>query len=156
MNAPFSSRRWTALAVILLVGGFALGRWSASSPGTGWPPEAFAQEEATYERRLTKTQLDASLEEFAQVLEPGVAVRKGHAAIVPDPRGGHAYFLHPDGRFFELEFRVDRRSRAVPLPPEGAVLVRDIRDQLWRVGFDGSVAEVLDEHDDRHRNRYRD
>lgn len=146
------------MLVVCLITAFGLGRWSAPTYRDAWPPTAHAQNSTTLPERvrgLTQRELEESLEEFTQVIVPGVALPAGHSAVVPDPKGRHAQFLNAEKQFEELEFRLSRRSPTVVIPPEGGVLVRDIRDQLWYVAFDGRATEVLDDDNDNRGNRGR-
>ncbi len=94
---------------------------------------------------LSPKALQEVITEAIEPLTIGTAIRNGHSAVVADPRANFAFYVDPDGQITELPFRLDRRAPALAIPPEGYVLVRDIREQVFVVRHNGEWREVFDE-----------
>ncbi|MEM1211171.1 MAG: hypothetical protein AAGI68_02630 [Planctomycetota bacterium] len=94
---------------------------------------------------ISDRQLQELITDAIEPLSNTAAVEPDQAAIIADPRGGFAYFIHPSGKSAELNFRLDRRTPAVVVPAGGYALVRDIRDQVFLVQDSGKYRELFDE-----------
>ncbi|MEM6392964.1 MAG: hypothetical protein AAF797_09350 [Planctomycetota bacterium] len=109
------------------------------------PAEAQVSTQGRLIENLTDQKLQDLITDALEPISNTAAIKPGEAAIVADPRGDFAQFIHPSGKTAELEFRLDRRTPAIAIPAGGYALVRDIRDQLFLVRDTGKVREVFDE-----------
>ncbi|MEO1237261.1 MAG: hypothetical protein AAFX76_10785 [Planctomycetota bacterium] len=93
---------------------------------------------------MNDRQLEDVIRDAIEPLTLAQTVPVGWSAVVPDPRGGAAVLVTPDGLTHRLGFRLDRMAPATPLAPDAYAVVRDTRDQLFVVHPDGSYREILD------------